>query len=339
MRIYIYIIRRILFLGPQLLGITLIAFVVSNLAPGDPVNVSLSQRALADPAIVAAFRAERGLDKPVVEQYLVYLGNLFQGNMGRSIRTQEPVIGEIWHFLPATIELATAAILVGATLGLLLGVISAARHKSWVDYLAQTLSLVGISVPVFVLALVGLRIFHVQLGWLAGPGRLDFDRVEPPRITSFYTVDSLLAGQWSTFFDAVGHLVLPALVLGIYISGFISRITRSTMLEVMTREYLLTARAKGLAGRVIILRHALRNALLPVVTNIGLQYGALLTGTVLIESIFAWPGLGCYMFRAATARDFPVIMGVSLVIAFIYGLVNLVVDILYYFLDPRLRAT
>lgn len=339
MRLSVYILRRILFLGPQLLAITLIAFVVSRLAPGDPVNVNLSQRALADPAIVAAFRADRGLDKSLIEQYLIYLGHLFQGNLGNSIRTNDPVAGEIWQVLPATIELATAATLVGVTLGLLLGVFAATRHKSWLDYMVQSLALVGISVPVFVLALVGLRLFHVQLGWVPGPGRLDFDRTGPPQVTSFYTIDSLLAGQWGTFFDAAGHLVLPALVLGIYIAGFISRVTRSAMLEVLTRDYLLTARAKGLVARVVIFRHALRNALLPVITNIGLQYGALLTGTVLTESIFAWPGLGRYMFRAATSRDFPVIIGVSVVIAIIYGLVNLVVDILYYFLDPRLSAT
>lgn len=338
MPLYQFILRRIIFVIPLLFGITLVAFLIANAVPADPINANLPQSQLNNEELVEAFRREWGLDKTPVEQYLTYVGNLLQGNFGRSIKTRQPIAEDIARFLPATIELATTGALVGVAMGITLGLVSAVWYNKPIDFIARTLSLIGVSVPVFVLALLGLIVFHAQLRWVAGPGQLSARIASPPEVTGFMTIDALLSGQWSTFGDALSHLILPSTVLGLYISGLISRVTRSSMLEVLSQDYMRTARAKGLRERVIILRHGLKNALMPVVTIIGLSYGNLLAGAVLTESIFAWPGIGRYMFRASTSQDFPAIMGVSLLIAVIYVVVNLVVDILYYFLDPRVRT-
>jgi len=337
MPFYLYFLRRLLFVIPTLLGITLAAFVIANAIPADPINANLPQSALNDPEIIAAFRARWGLDKPPVEQYLTYLGNLLRGDLGVSIKSRNPVIDDLRQFIPATFELATVGIVFGILIGVGFGILSAVRRNSLIDYAVRTFTLVGVSFPVFLLALIGLTIFYSQLGWVAGPGRLNVVMKAPPSVTGWYTVDSLLTGQWSTFTNAVSHIVLPGLVLGSYVSGIIARITRSSLLEVLSGDYVRTARAKGLGERVVIGRHALSNALIPVVTVIGLSYGTLLSGAVLTESIFAWPGIGRYMFRASTSQDFPAIMGGSILIAFVYIGVNFIVDLLYYFLDPRIR--
>jgi peptide/nickel transport system permease protein len=223
-------------------------------------------------------------------------------------------------------------------MGVSFGIISAVRRNSISDYLVRAFALLGVSFPVFLLALIALTVFYAKLGWTAGPGRLDFLIADPPLVTGWFTIDSLLAGQWDTFANALSHLVLPSLVLGSFVAGIIARMTRSTMLEQLNADYMLTARAKGLRERVVIGRHALRNALIPVVTIIGFLYGSLLAGAVLTESIFAWPGLGRYVYRASTSQDFPAIMGVSMLIALIYVAVNFFVDVAYYFLDPRIRV-
>lgn len=339
MPLYRYILRRFLFVIPLLFGITLVSFIIANAVPADPLSSVLPQSQLNNPELVAAFRAEWGLDKSPVEQYLTYLGNLLQGNLGRSIRSRQPIIEDIQKFLPATIELATTSIITGIALGVAFGVISAVWHNRLVDYLVRIFALIGVSFPVFVLALVGLTVLHAQLGLVAGPGRLDAVLQDPPTVTGMFTIDSLLAGDWELFRNAVSHLMLPSLILGSYTAGIIARVTRSSLLEVLNMEYIRTARSKGLRERSVIVRHGLSNALIPVVTVIGLSYGNLLSGAVLTESIFAWPGIGRYMFRASTSQDFPAIMGVSMLIAVIYVGVNFIVDILYYFLDPRIRAT
>jgi peptide/nickel transport system permease protein len=208
-----------------------------------------------------------------------------------------------------------------------------------VDYVVRTFALIGVSFPVYLLALIALSVVHAKWGLVAGPGRLDFVVKPPPEVTGFFTVDSLLAGEWSIFQNALSHMILPSIVLASYPMGIISRVTRSSLLEVLQVDYIRTARAKGLSEIEVIWRHGLSNALIPVITIVGLSFGNLLTGSVLIESIFAWPGLGRYAFRATTSQDFPAIMGVSLVIAFIYVGVNFLVDILYYFFDPRIRAS
>lgn len=339
MPIYLYLIRRILLTIPVIIGITLVAFLISNALPADPVSTFLPQSAQNNPEIVAAFRAEWGLDKPLHEQYLTWIGNLLHGNMGESIKTRRPIADDIRQFLPATIELATCSIFFGLFIGISTGVISAVWRGRMIDYIVRTIALIGVSFPVFVLALLGLQIFHVQLGWLAGHGRLDVVLSNPPNVTGIFTIDSLLAGQWKIFWNALSHLILPSIVLGSYTTGLIARVTRSALLEELGMDYIRTARSKGLAERVVILRHGLSNALISIVTIIGLSYGSLLAGAVLTESIFAWPGIGRYAFLAATSQDFPAIMGVSMVTALVYVGVNFVVDILYFFLDPRIRAT
>jgi peptide/nickel transport system permease protein len=337
MPFYRYFLRRLLFVIPTVIGITAIAFLIANAVPADPINANLPQSALNDPEIIAAFRTKWGLDKPALEQYTTYLGNLLRGDLGVSIKTRKAVIDDINQFLPATFELATFGIVVGVLMGVTFGVLSAVWRNSIVDYAVRAFTLVGVSFPVFLLALLALSIFYAQLGWVAGPGRLGVIIRPPPTVTGWYTIDSLLAGQWKTLGDAISHLILPSIVLGSYVSGIIARITRSSLLEVLGMDYIRTARSKGLGERVVIFRHGLSNALIPVVTVIGLSYGTLLSGAVLTESIFAWPGIGRYMFRASTSQDFPAIMGVSILIALIYIGVNFVVDLLYYFLDPRIR--
>ena len=338
MNFFRYFIRRAVLTVPFLLGITLAAFVIANVIEADPINANLPPNALNNEEMVEAFRKKWGLDKPLHEQYLTYLGNLLRGDMGVSIKTRRPVAEDISRFLPATIELATLGIVFGTALGVSLGLISAIWKDSPLDYAARVAALIGVSFPVFLLGLIGLTALHAQWGLAVGPGRLDVRLMPPPSVTGLFTIDALLDGDWQTFRNAFSHLLLPAMTLGLYLSGIISRITRSSLLEVLNQDYTRTARAKGFRERYVIRFHSLRNALIPVVTIIGLSYGNTLAGSILIESIFAYPGLGRYALRACTSQDFPAIMGVSLLFGFIFVGVNFVVDILYYFLDPRIRV-
>jgi len=333
-----YLLRRLLLVVPLVIGISLVSFVIANLVPSDPMAANLGERAAADPEIVAAFRAKWGLDQPFFTQYLTYLRNLLSGDMGVSIRTRRPVADELLRYMPATVELATAGIIIALLIGVPLGVISAVWRNRPIDFIARIISLIGVSAPVFWLALVALLVLYLRLRLLPGSGRLDAVLSPPPTVTGLYTVDALLAGQWHTLGNAVAHLILPATVLGAYSAGLITRITRSAMLDVLSMEYITTARAKGLRERAVILHHGLRNALLPVVTVIGLSYGNLLTGAVLTETIFSWGGIGRFAYDSARSLDFPAIMGVSMVIALVFVLTNLIVDMLYYVLDPRIRA-
>ncbi len=337
MSLHQFLARRLFLMIPLLIGISLVAFTISNAIPADPTAANLGERAAADPEIVATFREKWGLDKPLHVQYLTYLSNLLKGDMGTSIRSRRPVSEELGRFLPATIELATFGILVSLVVGVIFGIVSAVWRNRPIDFIVRVLSLIGVSAPVFWLALIGLIVLYLRWGVVPGPGRLDA-RIRPPAgVTGLYTIDSLLAGDWHTFRNALEHLILPSLVLGAYSAGLITRITRSSMLEVLSMEYMTTARSKGLREWTVITRHGLRNALMPVVTIIGLSYGSLLSGAVLTETIFAWEGIGRYAYNAARTLDFPVLMGVSMLIAIIFVLMNLIVDILYYWLDPRLR--
>jgi peptide/nickel transport system permease protein len=334
-----FVIRRLLLLIPLLLGITLVAFIISQTVPSDPVNAALGQNAVAHPEIVAAFRAKWGLDQPPHIQYLTYLANLLQGDLGISIATHNPVVEDLGRYMPATVELATFAIILAIGIGVPFGIISAIRRNTWLDQLSRVLSLIGVSAPVFWLALLALFVFYSRLRWLPGPGRLDIGRNPPPGVTGWYTIDALWWGDFNLFFNALSHLILPSIVLAAFSMGLITRITRSAMLDVVGQDYIRTARSKGLGERAITLRHTLPNAMIPTVTVLGLSYGNLLTGAVLTETIFSWPGIGQYAYQASVRLDFPAIMGVTMIIALVFILVNLVVDVLYIFLDPRLRES
>src|SRR5438067_6516153 len=329
--------QRLLMMLPLMIGMTLISFVVSHALPADPVGANLGQRSMEDPTIVAAFRAQWGLDQPLPQQYLTYIRNLLQGNLGISIRTHMQVADDLGRYLPASAELAVTATLVGTLLGIPFGVVSAVRRNQWVDHVVRGVSLLGVSSPVFWLGLVALYIFYFRLGWLPGPGRLDVGMPEPRHLTGMYTVDSLLTGNWSGLVSSLRHLALPGLVLASVYLGLVTRMTRSSMLEVLSADYVRTARGKGLRPRAVIYHHALSNALIPTITVLGLAFGDILAGTVLTETIFSWPGIGRYAYQSAVTLDFPAIMGVSLLIALVFITVNLVTDLAYVFFDPRQR--
>jgi peptide/nickel transport system permease protein len=320
-----------------LAGLTVITFVVSHAAPADPIVANLGQQASQRPEIVAAFRAKWGLDQPLQIQYLRFLRGLLVGDLGISLNTRRPATRDLAQFLPATVELSTVAIVFAVAVGLPLGVLSAVYRDSPVDHLARLVSLVGVSIPIFWLATVSLVVFYATLGIAPGPGRLGSGVPAPPTATGFYLLDALLAGEGGVFRSALAHLMLPALVLSSAIMGLVTRVTRSSMLEVLAQDFMRTARAKGVAEPVVVMRHALRNALIPTVTILGLAYGGLLSGAVMTETIFAWPGLGRYAFEAAVSNDFPSIMGVTFIIALMYLLANLAVDVLYGALDPQIR--
>lgn len=332
-----FLVRRIVFAIPLLFGITLLTFLITHVIPADPVTANLPQNALSHQPTVDAFRKKWGLDKPLTEQYLIYMKNLVQGDLGTSIKSKKAVIDDIRSFYPATIELSTVGIFFGMTFGVLIGVASAVWRNGLIDYVTRVIALLGVSFPVFVLALLGLTLLYAKWGLVAGPGRLDFRTMPPPSVTGLYTIDALWDGDFDKFRNALSHLLLPGMVLASYSMGIIARVTRSAMLEAMSEDYIRTARAKGLREYMVVLRHGLRNALIPVITVIGLSYANLLTGAVLTESIFAWPGIGRYAFRASVSQDFPAIMGISLLFAIVYLGVNFVVDTLYFYADPRIR--
>jgi len=316
-------------------GVLVIVFVLSHVIPGDPVVAILGGQAREE--IVEAVRQRWGLDRPLHEQFIRFVGRLVRGDLGTSLATNRPVAVDLRSFFPATIELATTAIIVGAGAGLAVGIISAVTHGKWIDHLVRFLSLIGLSMPVFWLGLILLLLLYAKLGWLPGPGQLDIFVGRPPHVTGLITVDALLARDFEALANALSHLVLPAVVLGSHALVGIARITRASMLEVLGQDYVKVARAKGLAERTVVLRHALKNALLPIVTVIGIYYGGLLEGAVLTETVFAWPGLGRYATNAILSQDFAAIMGVTILIALIFSLANLAVDLAYGFLNPKIR--
>jgi peptide/nickel transport system permease protein len=316
-----------------------VSFLLTQAVPGDPVTANLGQRAAEDPAAVAAFRAANGLDQPLPQQYLTYLGNLLTGDFGESQQTHQPVATDLSEKVPATMELALAAIVVAVVLGVGFGIVAALYRDRWPDQVLRVLSLTGVSVPTFWLALIAYYWISFKFDLLPAGGRLAPGAQPPEHVTGLYTVDSLLAGDWSTFTDAGAHLVLPALVLASFTVGVLLRFTRAAVLEVLGDEYVRAARAKGLPELTVVRRHVLRPALVSVVTVTGVAFAGLLSGTVLVEQIFSWRGLGAYAYTSALALDLPAIMGVSVVVAIIYVLLNLVVDLLYGVIDPRLRQS
>jgi peptide/nickel transport system permease protein len=333
-----YILRRTLLLLPMLVGITMLSFLLSHAVPADPVTANLGEQAAADPAVVAAFRHRWGLDRPLYQQYLVYLWNLAHGDMGTSISTKQPVLLDLRQHLPATIELALPALLVSIVLGVPLGILAAVQRGRLLDEGARVLAMIGVSMPVFWLGLIALLFFYARLGIAPAPGRLSATIPPPPFVTGFLLLDALRVQRWDVIADWAGHLVLPALVLSTYGLSRITRVMRGSMLETLAEDYVRTAQAKGLRRWVVVLHHAARNGLIPVLTIIGLSFGDLLSGAVVTETVFAWPGLGLYAFSSATSLDFPAIMGVGIVVATVYLVVNLFVDIAYALFDPRIRV-
>jgi peptide/nickel transport system permease protein len=338
MGLFPYILRRLLLTVPILVGITLATFVISHSVPADPVIANLGQRAQDDPSIVGRYRHQWALDRPLPVQYFIYVGNLLHGDLGVSISSRRPVADDLKQYFPATLELSTAALLISLLFGVPLGVLSAVRRNRLPDHLARMVSLIGTSTPVFWLGLLGAIIFWYHLKVLPAPsGQLDRSITAPPTVTGVVVVDALLAGNWSALVNALWHLLLPALVLAAYTMGIITRMTRGSMLEVLVQDYIRTARAKGVRASGVVLRHGLRNAVIPTLTLAGLAYGSLLSGAVLTETVFSWPGIGLYATQTAQTGDFPAIMGVALLTALIYLLINLAVDIMYVLLNPLVR--
>ncbi|MDR6226216.1 ABC transporter permease [Desmospora profundinema] len=329
-----YTIRRLLMLIPVLIGMSIITFSIVHAIPGGPAQAILGER--ATPEAVAQLNEKMGLNDPLVMQYLRYVGNILQGDFGTSLKTGRPIIEEMGPYLAATFELALFAMVFAIFFGVNLGILSAWRHNSVIDYTGMIIALVGVSMPIFWLGLMEQWIFAQELGWLPSNGRID-PRMGFEPITHFYFLDALLQGNIYAFQEVFSHILLPAIALGTIPLAIIARMTRSSMLEVMQSDYIRTAKAKGLHDGVVIYKHALKNAFIPIVTVFGLQMGLLLGGAVLTETIFSWPGVGRYLYDAINARDYPVIQSGILVVATIFVLINLIVDLLYAFIDPRIQ--
>jgi len=314
---------------------TLVIFLIANTVPGDPVLAQLGDVAASNKEFVAEWRAKFGLDLPLWHRYLIFLYGLIHGDLGISIASQRPVMDDIVQFAPATLELATIGFVLALLVGIPLGIVAAVWRDTWVDHIARVVSLIGVSSPTFWLAFIMLAVFYGGLEIAPGPGQLDPIALAPDRITGLLLIDTVIAGDWGTFRDAAAHLVLPSIVLAAATLGLITRTTRASMLESIQQDYVRVARAKGLKKSTIIMGHVFPNALIPVVTLGGLAYANLLSGAVMTETIFSWPGLGLYTFRSAAALDFPAIMGITLVVALVYLIINLLIDISYAMLDPR----
>ncbi len=337
MSLLAYVVRRLLLAIPMLFGISLALFVIYNIVQVDPLVMIVGERAMDNPEIVQAAIQHWGLDKPVWQQYLVYAGNLLQGDLGLSFLTRRPVLEDLLLYLPATVELAISSLLFATVLGIPLGVIAGVRYGSKLDRGVWIVSLLNASLPPFWSGLIFLFVFYYHLGVMPGPGRLAPRMASPAHITGLLTVDSLLTGNWEALASALHHLVLPTVILGGFTLALVLRVTRSAIIEEMRKDYIRTARGKGLPESRVVVRHALRNVFIPLVTILGLAFASLLSGAVMTETVFDWPGLGQYLVRAASNLDYPAIQGGTLLIAAVYIIVNMTVDILYGFLDPRVR--
>ena len=318
-------------------GLTAITFTIGRVMPTDPVLAIIGDRAPQD-AYDRVYK-EMGLDRPIYEQYGRYLNELAHGDLGTSIMTSQPVLEDIKRFFPATLELATIATLMGVLIGVPMGVWAAVNHGRFIDHAVRVLGLIGYSVPVFWLGMVALLIFYGNLGWVAGPGRLDvyLDGIVDTR-TGFILIDAALAGEWDIFWNAVSHLILPASILGAFALAYIARMTRSFMLDQLNQEYILTARVKGVSEGAVIWRHAFRNVLVQLITIIGLTYASLLEGSVLTETVFSWPGIGQYITTSLFNADMNAVLGGTVVVGTCFVGINMLSDLLYKLVDPRARS-
>ncbi|NQZ94113.1 MAG: ABC transporter permease subunit [Moritella sp.] len=330
-----FILKRLSTVIPTFIGITLLTFTLIHMIPGDPIEIMAGERGIS-PERHAMLSAELGLDQPIWKQYFSYVGGILQGDLGNSLVTKKPVVEEFFELFPATVELAFLAAMFAIIIGLPAGIIAAVKRGSVFDHTVMGVSLTGYSMPIFWWALLLMLVFSVNLGWTPVSGRIDVS-LWIDHVTGFMLIDSLLSDEVGAFGSAIHHLILPSIVLGTIPLAVIARMTRSSMLEVLGEDYIRTARAKGLAPWRVIVIHALRNALIPVITVIGLQVGILLSGAILTETIFAWPGIGKWLIESIGRRDYPVVQGGILIIATLIILVNLLVDIIYGVVNPRIR--
>ncbi len=329
-----YIARRLLSLIPVMLGVSIIVFALIRMIPGDPVIVMLGERARAED--IERVREEMGFNRPIYVQYLEWMGRIVRGDLGTSIINRTAVADELKYRLSATVEMIVVGMIIGLIIGISIGIISALRRNTWIDLVTTAGALIGVSMPIYWLALILVYALAVNRQIFPPSARLDVE-LDVVRRTGFMLIDTLLMGDIRLFLNALWHLALPSIVLSTVVMPILARLTRSSMLEVMRQDYVRTAEAKGLPRRLVIARHALKNALLPIVTVIGLQLGGLLGGALLTETIFSWPGMGLWTYRAILSRDYPIVQGAVLVSATIYVVVNLLVDISYAYLDPRIR--
>lgn len=331
-----YIVRRILYMIPGLIGIALITFILSRVLPGDPAVMLAGEQ--APPQVVEKIRIEMGLDKPLYEQFLDYVGRLLQGDFGMAWHTGHTVLSDFSARFPATLELTIASFLIAVLVAVPVGIIAATRKESAVDHISRVFSLIGACVPVFWLGLMLIYFFYSKLGWAPAPlGRIGQDINPPTQVTGLYVLDSLLSGDMVALKQSLSHLLLPALCLSTGTMAIIARMMRSSMLEVIGQDYIRTARAKGIYERTVILKHALVNALIPTLTILGLQFGYLLGGAVITETIFTWPGVGGYVTESILATDYAPIQAFTLISAMLYSCINLTVDLAYGFIDPRIQ--
>lgn len=329
-----YIARRLISLIPVLLGVSIVVFSLIRLIPGDPVIIMLGEKARVED--IERVREEMGFNRPIPVQYVEWMGKILRGDLGTSIINRTPVMGELKTRLAATIEMVVVGMIIGMIIGIGIGILSALRRNSWLDVVSTFGALLGVSMPIYWLALILIYALAVNRQIFPPSARLDV-ALDVDRRTGFMLIDTLISGDMSLFRNAIWHLILPSFVLSTVIMPILARLTRSSMLEVLQQDYVRTAQAKGLANRVVVIRHALKNALLPIVTVVGLQLGGLLGGALLTETIFSWPGMGLWTYRAIQSRDYPIVQGAVLVSATIYVFVNLLVDISYAYLDPRIR--
>lgn len=335
MKIWSYILKRLVSIIPVFLGVTILTFFIANVIPGDPVTLALGHRASEDKKI--AFREKMGMDKPIIIQYGMYLNKLLHGDLGVSLRTKRPVLKDLLTYFPATIELTVAALALSLLLGIPLGIISAAKKDKPIDHATRVFALLGVSMPIFWLGFMLLILFYMALPIFPGGGRLSLATTTPQTLSGLYIIDSILSGDWAALKDAIWHLIMPAATLGFTYVAVISRMTRSSMLEVLRQDYIRTAKTKGLSESGIIRHHALRNSIIPVVTVSGALLGQLMSGSVLAETVFNWPGIGFYAVQSIIFLDFNAIIGFTIVVSFAYVMANFVVDILYAIIDPRIK--
>jgi len=334
MVIYKYFLKRVLLTIPTLIGVSIIVFLLIHMIPGDPLDVMLGDRVTEEARL--AFAQRLGLDKPLYVQYWQWFINAIRGDFGQSIRSNEQVFSEILSRLPATIELTIAALMIAIVFGIYFGVTAARYRNTIIDQSMIGLSLLGVSIPIFWLGMMMIFLFAVLLGWLPVSGRIAMG-ASMPDLTGFYLLDSLLVGRTDLFIDSLKHLVMPAAALATVSLSLITRITRSSMLDVLGEDYVRTARAKGLPMRKVIYKHALKNAMIPVVTVIGLQFAKLMGGAILTEVVFSWPGIGRLLITGIAYRDYPMVQGIVFFVASAFILVNILVDLYYAYLDPRIR--